>query len=160
MKDMYQIVIRKARIGDMAQVLPLFKGILQYHQDLDSIYASTSRIMIGADKRFEKLVRKRKSIIAVAEVNNKIVGFFIGDIRKTKTRKDNLLGFISDGYVDKKYRNKGVGRELLNWLINWFSSKGIKRIELMVDSSNKLGIKAWQSYGFKEYQKKMQKSIK
>ena len=40
-------------------------------------------------------------------------------------------------------------------LIKWFRENDIKYIELSVDSRNKIGVKTWKKFGFKEYIKKM-----
>ena len=154
-----QIIIRKAKIEDIPKIIPLLRGIAQYHHKLNPIYTPGSKIPSDAPQRLAKLVRKIKAVLIVAESNGKLVGYFVADIRKTRMRVYNKIGYIQDGFVDQKYRRKNIGKDLFDWIKEWFLKHNVKRIELMVDSNNPAGIKAWQKYGFKEYQKKMQIEI-
>ena len=154
-----QIIIRKARILDVPNIIPLFRGIAQYHHNFDKSYIKGSQLTDDWSQRLTKLVRKRNSVFLVAEVDKKIVGYFTADIRKVRIFADPNIGFISNGYIDAKYRRNGIGKMMMKWLKDWFSEKGIKRVELNVDIRNDLGIKAWQKYGFREYQKRMSMKI-
>lgn len=148
-------IIRKAKQEDIPQVIKLFRGIVQYHHDLDPVYLPGSKLPRDSAKRITKLIRKRNAVLIIAEVNRRIVGYFIAEIKKSRMRVNNKIGWISDGFVEKKFRRKDLGKDLFAFTKKWFLRKGFKRIELMVDTRNTLGIKAWQKYGFKEYQKKM-----
>lgn len=158
-KNSLKIIVRKAKVKDLPQVILLLKGIAQYHHNLDPIYSPGSKIPKDVLKRLSQLIGARKRVLVIAEYNKKIIAYFVADIRKTRMRIYNKIGYISDGYVEKKYKGKGIGRSIFNLVKEWFLKRGIKRIELMVDTKNNSGIKAWQSYGFKEYQKKMQIEI-
>ena len=92
----------------------------------------------------------------VVEIDNKVIGYFIGKIEKAKPFiTPKKIGKISDAFVEEKYRKSGIGKMMFNELIQWFKKNKIKHIELSVDSRNEIGIKAWQKFGFKEFMKKM-----
>ena len=51
--------------------------------------------------------------------------------------------------VDPAYRNRGLGRIVLVAGIEYLMERGMKKIELMVDSSNLVAERLYQSLGFK-----------
>jgi len=154
--DKSKIIIRRAKIDDLPQLIVLLKAIAHYHNDLSPIYP---KIPKNPSERLVKLIKRRKAILIVAENNKKILGYFAADIRKTRMRVYKSMGYVTDGFVDKRYRRQGIGKSIFSFIKEWFLKHGIRRIELIVDTENEIGIKAWQSYGFKEYQKKMQIEI-
>ena len=155
MKDNSKIIIRKAKVEDVSKIIPLLRGIAQYHYNFNPAYLPGSKLPADSAQRLTKLVRKRKTVLLIAEVDKKIVSYFVADVRKVRMFVHKEIGYISNGYVDTKYRRKGIGEMMLKWLRGWFLERGIERVELMVDTKNDLGIRAWQKYGFREYQKKM-----
>lgn len=91
----------------------------------------------------------------VAKDKNKVIGYFIGAVQKPKYAVPRKIGRISDAFVLTKYRRKEIGEQLFRELIKWFEVNKIKNIELSVNSRNKIGLAAWEKYGFFEFTKKM-----
>ena len=92
----------------------------------------------------------------VAEIDDKVIGYFIGKIEKAKSFiASKKIGKISDAFMEEKYRKSGIGRMMFDELVQWFKKNKIKHIELSVDSRNEIGVKSWQKFGFKEFMKKM-----
>jgi len=80
--------------------------------------------------------------------------------------KDNILvyalkkyGFISDLYVEERYRGKGLGKELISRIREFFKEKGVKFMSLEVNHNNYGPIKFYKEYGFKEYHKTMRMRV-
>ncbi len=68
-------------------------------------------------------------------------------IRKEK------IAFLIGFWINKDYRNQGLGSKLLTEAINQLKNEGIESIELTIDPSNKMALKLYQKHGFKEVQK-------
>ena len=148
--------IRRAVLKDVDAIVELNKQLADYHRKIDKYYKPSSKTRKGFRKYLLEIIRKRCVRILVAEVDNRVVGYFIGIIEKAKPfLTPKKIGKISDAFVEKKYRRFGIGKSMFDELIKWFKRNKIKYVELSVDSRNRIGIKAWHKFGFKEYTKKM-----
>lgn len=80
----------------------------------------------------------------VAIDNSKFVGFAVGIVTYNRKGKILLIG------VDKNFRKRGIGSELLKRLVLMFSVKGINEIELEVRVSNRDAIRFYERRGFRK----------
>ncbi len=63
---------------------------------------------------------------------------------------DNInTAFIHSFYVEKNYRNKGVGKKLLSEIIHILKNDKISKIELTVSPENDIALKLYKNFGFK-----------
>lgn len=60
--------------------------------------------------------------------------------------------YLSRLIVKKEYRNKGIGQELLKFMIDLCKEKGYKQITVGVDTNNKNALHVYQKYGFSVYE--------
>lgn len=93
-------------------------------------------------KRFERLWKLHSKDFIVAELKDKIVGYIIAYPKRYFIDFDSLA-------VDKKYRNSGIGKKLLNFILNKFRRKGFKKASLEVRTTNKIATSFYQTLGFK-----------
>ena len=76
----------------------------------------------------------------------KLIGYLVGDFR---VLPDNRYGYyISYAYICEDYRNRKLGSQLMNKLINKVKEKGVKFIVLTCDVRDKQVVKFYQKYGF------------
>ena len=64
-------------------------------------------------------------------------------------KKENTV-FIHSFYIDKSYRNKGIGKKFLQKVIDVLKKDNIKIIELTVDSGNEAANRLYKRTGFKK----------
>jgi len=96
------------------------------------------------------------SVFLVAESGGKIVGVLNcrGGSRRA-VRHAAMLGIS----VDRDWRGKGIGSQLMARAIQWAKGTGIiKRIELAVFERNSVAIQIYQKFGF-EVEGKRRKAI-
>ncbi len=156
-----KIKIRKALISEAKEIANLGIKLNLHHRNIDSkYYALDKNVKPVITKFFKKKIRDRNSILLVATSKNKIIGYALGFVKNyPPVRKTKKHGYVSDVFVDKNYREKGISREFIEELMRWFKRKKLKYMELNVDSRNKLGLKAWKDVGFREIPKQMIKKI-
>lgn len=65
---------------------------------------------------------------------------------------DNNKVYLSRLIVKKEYRNKGIGQELLKYMIALCKEKGYQQITVGVDTDNKNALHIYKKYGFKIYE--------
>ena len=100
---------------------------------------------------FEKLIYEdgvaEKTIFLVAEVEGKIVGF-------TRCEGSQLSRFRHKAEfgicISKEYWGYGIGKVLLENILKWADSVGIKKISLTVVQTNTKANQLYKRYGFVE----------
>jgi GNAT superfamily N-acetyltransferase len=92
-------------------------------------------------KHFAKLIQnyiseKEDKMILVAEIDSKVVGL-VSLVFLPRLNRSKLEAWIPDFIVDQEYRNKGIGRELLNKCIEIARREKCWRIRLETGLSRK-----------------------
>ena len=117
----------------------------QYNDTIDENYIVTNH--------FNKMLNDENIIILAYYINKIIVGYIL--IRRT----DNNTCLLDGLYVEKEYRNKGIGKSLLTEAILRIKNMNIKYIDINVMYNNIIAKHIYEKLGFVEYEIKMRKSI-
>lgn len=117
----------------------------QYNDTIDENYIVTNH--------FNKMLNDESIIILAYYINKIIVGYIL--IRRT----DNNTCLLDGLYVEKEYRNKGIGKSLLTEAILRIKNMNIKYIDINVMYHNIIAKHIYEKLGFVEYEIKMRKSI-
>ena len=153
--------IRKATIRDLEDILNLRFAIFkrehkEYDKSLNTKWAYDPR----GKKQFRKEIIRKDGFIKVIEVNNKLVGYFWGDIRKRMFyRKKAKYAAVETMFIEKKYRRKGLGNILLKDFLNWCKKNKVDYISASAYSKNKLALKFYKRAGFKDYTVTLEKKL-
>lgn len=86
-------------------------------------------------------------VVFIAEQDGKIIGLIDTIIPKIDEFKHTCEFGMS---VLAAYRNKGIGRSLIQHLLNWANTRHISNVELNVFSNNHAAIALYASLGFVE----------
>ena len=95
-------------------------------------------------ERYFKLFVDKYKMFFVAEENNKIVGYILGEPMKGNIAH---LGLLS---VDNKHRGRGIGEKLIEAFRKKSSEHGLSYIWLNAPRSNKKTLEFYRKCGFKE----------
>ena len=115
----------------------------------------------GSYDSFSKLVKQYnfdKEIVAQVWsviVKEKIVGFITGEILSKKEWYTVQLGTINNLFVLEEYRGKGIGKKLMETMMDAFKEKGINNFELYALNNNENALKFYEKLGFKKYNVQM-----
>ena len=71
-----------------------------------------------------------RHIIVLYEKDNEVIGTGSLLIEPKLTYNISYLGHIENIFVDEKYRNKGIGKEIVEYLVNYAREKLCYRIDL------------------------------
>lgn len=144
--------IRKARLGDVEGVISQATKLLKQHAAFDSYFTPSKEVYNVYKKFLTGCVHAKNRHLLVAKDSGKIIGYAIGEIgTRPPGFKIRKLGFISDVYVEEKYRRRGITKQFLIELKKWFKEKKLNYVELTVHVKNDVGMKVWSKYGFKGY---------
>lgn len=100
---------------------------------------------------------KNKCLLAVKN-NNNIIGYLYGYVCENNVDKEKTA-IIDALYVENLYRNKGLGKTLINNFKIWAYENNVKIIELKVCNNNTSAIKLYKSEGFTEFKTIMRVKI-
>jgi GNAT superfamily N-acetyltransferase len=153
-------VIRKANKNDSQHIGELFKKLGIDQMSRDKYFTdSLENLKISNDEIFN-IISNPNSIIYVAEIDNKIIGYIEAWFHK----KD--FNFFIDDYVyilhmfvDDNYRSYKVMYELHKSIENWTIKKKIKYIEADIFEFNKKVQKIAEYLGYLSYRRRYVKDI-
>lgn len=100
--------------------------------------------MRSLDDSFEgitKLLKRNPTTNYIAQEENKIIGVIL-------CGHDGRRGYIYHTAVESSFRNKGVGKSLVDATLDALKKEAINKVALVAFASNDLGNKFWQSLGF------------
>lgn len=158
--------IRKASLKEVPEIAERLwkKGLIEYHQKrfrTDRRYAPLKR---GAVKTFisfvSKNIRSPNALVLVALDRGRIVGYSLNYIRKNiPVFRPDRYGYLSDLYIDEKYRGGGIASEFRKHAIRWFKKKGMKMAAIAVHAGNKKALDIYRKWGFEDYHIELRKRI-
>ena len=112
---MSEIVIRELKKED------LWNGFLT---SLDSLREASNIKKEKAEEIFEKINANEDHIIAVAEIEGKIVGSTTLLIESKFIHQGGLVGHIEDVVVNRNFQGKGIGEKIVNFLLEYAKNSG------------------------------------
>ncbi len=146
---MSDIVIRKAKVRDQAEVRKLFRDFTLFHDSLDPWFG----VSADADKEIEKHIRKfvyaPARLLLVAEKAGVIVGFLtMGYTHLPIIYIKQEVGYFSELYVRPGLRKRGIADSLVAAGFEWLKEKKIRRVELETMAANRAACEFWRKQGF------------
>lgn len=143
-----KVIFRKANKSD-AKLLIEYLNVIGGESDFLTFGIGQFGRSVEEEEEFiENVVRKENALFIIAEVNGKVVGNlnFSGGPRQ-RTAHVGEFGVS----VLREYWGKGIGEELIKYLINWSKNSGvIRKINLRVRNDNTRGIRLYKKLGFME----------
>lgn len=112
---MSDIIIRELKEED------LWNGFLS---TLDSLREASNIEKEKAAEIFKKINDNKDHIIAVAELDRKIVGSTTLLIESKFIHKGGMVGHIEDVVVNNNYQGKGIGEKIVRYLLEYAKNRG------------------------------------
>jgi ribosomal protein S18 acetylase RimI-like enzyme len=153
---MDKMIIRKATLDDLEQLLSFEQGIIKTERPFDPTlkpdpisYYDLKAMLTAPDVE-----------IVVAETDNKIIASGYALIRRSKPYlKYNDHAYLGFMYVLPEYRGKGINKLVIDSLKKWAALKNITEIRLEVYYDNASAIKAYEKIGFKSHMLEMRYNL-
>lgn len=143
--------IRTAEEKDI-QKLARFRLSLQEH--MEGLNPGILSLSHGDRKslpnRYRQWIADPMRCVVCAELESgELAGMAVALVIEQTDWSPPRVGRIDDVWVEKKYRRKGVTRQLINHLLNFFSRHNVSTIALDFLSGNEEAESTWKSFGFK-----------
>ena len=91
---------------------------------LDSLKQTSNIDKNKADEVFEKIKSNPNHIIAIAELDGKIVGTTTLLIEPKFIHDGGLVGHIEDVVVEEKFQGQKIGNEIIEFLLEFAKNRG------------------------------------
>ena len=144
--------IRKANVSDLRRIDEIYvegsidEGKYQFPNiSLKEMKKDLDKKQNSRRQGFRRYMKSKKYYWIVAEEKGKIIGF--GQVRI----KNKDTGITESVYVDRKYRKRGVGKDIMKEMIKWLKNKKLKYIESSAYLRNKPSVKLHEKLGFKPF---------
>ncbi len=89
----------------------------------------------------EKFLKRNPTTCLVAEKDSRIIGVILGG-------HDGRRGYIYHTTVREEYRKQGIGRDLVEAVMQALNAEGITKVALLVFNKNENGNAFWEKQGF------------
>jgi ribosomal protein S18 acetylase RimI-like enzyme len=154
------IKTRKATKKDLKQLLDIYiegtsdERKLQFPNETNTqLTKQLTNERHKAKILFQKELNERSRYWPVVEINGKIVGYGQAYIREGASG-------IGRVYVKRGFRRQGIGKMLMNHLLDYLKKKKVKEIESYVYTKNKPSLTLHKQLGFRPESYRMVKRIK
>jgi GNAT superfamily N-acetyltransferase len=120
---------------------------------------------MGSPEPFINFITRRLEdetmLLALAWIDQTPVGYGLAfDVMEHPYMPEwTRTGYIAQFLITKNYRQHGVGKFLMEYINNWFASRGIKKTLLNVNIDNESGNRFWKSQGFVPYATRMKRVV-
>ena len=95
------------------------------------------------------MIERRSPVVSlVAEMDGKIVGFIIGDVRGWEYKAPDNIGWIDTIGVDPEYQRRGIAKMLMTEMINNLKKAGVDTIYTFVNWRDWDLLKFFDANGF------------
>ena len=137
----------------MVKVRPCSSNDLQSVFEIAEKYTSFDATPTFVD--IEGMYSRNPNYFFVAEDNSgRVTGFITGYERKglpesvLRTWNAKRVGYIDLMAVDSRHRRKGIGRTLMNTLLDHFQRNGIDIVNLDVPTEQEASVELYKKLGF------------
>jgi len=151
----FEVVIRPATRQDRAALLALHRTLYLEHREAilaDAALRATQyrdfESVLEEDLR--SLLVREDSIVLVAEANGQVVGYITGRIQNDSRRVIQRRGVVEDWLVTDGRRSGGLGRRLMEGLMDAFRDRGCELVESSTWVENAGARQAHLALGFGE----------
>ena len=125
--------IRVMTLDDYEQVYDLW----------NRIHGFRIRSIDDSREGIERFLKRNPSTSVVAEIDGKVVGSIL-------CGHDGRRGCLYHVCVDKEFRRRGIGRQMVIWTMEILKKEKINNVSLIAFTENEIGNTFWNTIGWKE----------
>lgn len=100
------------------------------------------------ERRIGYYLRRDPETSVVAELDGRVVGFMLGEVRSGEFGLEEPTGWVEVLGVDPTCRGRAVGRRMADAILEHFREKGARSVRTLVDGENEELCGFFSSLGF------------
>jgi len=144
---------RLAREEDVAEIARLVAAIAAYHESVDERARFDWEEIRQAPVWLKTVLARDHHALWVADAGDgHLVGYlWVRLVRDHQGYLPRLRGYVNHAYLEENWRGRGLMRPMLEAAYEWFLSKGVTVVTLLVLHRNWLGSSAWYKLGYEDW---------
>ncbi len=147
-----KIEIRDATEKDLKGIVALWEMLVEQHRT----YSDHFVLARDGRRKWARYLRQKftepSTKLIVAEEEGELMGFMMCLLSpQDSIFVEKATGVVSDAFVRKNRRKKGVMKEMLRVALRWFDKNKMKSVEVSVAAANLEARAAWGQLGFKPF---------
>ncbi|MGH7914506.1 MAG: GNAT family N-acetyltransferase [Candidatus Binataceae bacterium] len=148
-----EIEARLARQEDIAEIARLVAAIAAYHESIDERARFDWEEIRQAPAWLKTVLASDHHALWVADARNgHLVGYlWVRLVRDHQGYLPRLRGYINHAYLEENWRGKGLMKPMMEAAYDWFLSKDVTVVTLLVLHRNWLGSAAWYKLGYEDW---------
>lgn len=116
---------------------------------LRQLYPDKTFDLVLLQRAYNRSLASDEQMFLCAMCDQQVVGFGSLSIKSNLLWCETLIGYVNDMVVDKAYRGRGIGTEVLDHLISWARERECHRIELNSSFHREASHAFYEHRGFK-----------
>jgi ribosomal protein S18 acetylase RimI-like enzyme len=137
------VAIRFLGMDDLDDILRIQEKVIKEQKS-----NSLDRLVSLKDTTVYRLQQGDPLLNLGAEIDGKLVGFVLGEVRRWEFGRGEMTGWILILGVDREYQGMGVGRKLGSTLLDHFRKKNVEKVRTLVEWYEGDLISYFKSLGF------------
>ena len=136
----------------MAELLALWRELVQSEAAIDSRAGVQPQGGEAFRRNLPLWMERDDAQVLVAEANGRVLGYAIGLIQENvPVFSLARYGQLSDIYVAKPWRGRGVAMDLYGTVENWFRTQGVSVVQANVLHGDAASQRVLRGLGFEDY---------
>jgi len=146
------VTIREARPGDLPDIVPLWRQLMSFHEELDSGYRMVENAAECWVKYIGPKFKDENWKIFVAQSGDELVGYAAVIIQDHPPVFVNTKhGFLETIAVSHEHRGRGIGKRLVRAAEQWLRSRDVTEMTVRIDERNAASLALFESRAFKPW---------
>ena len=159
---MNEICLRHAVVDDIEALYRLFSSVDQMHRDAHPEIFKQAEYPEDIKKYYRTCILDPDVTIIIAERKKQIIGGLICSLETSPSIPilvPRKIACIENITVSQAFRNKGIGRLLIEAIQEWAVQGGASAIELTVWEFNQAAARFYERLGFQPFRRRMVKNL-
>ena len=152
--------IRPATVRDLSEIVEVWGELALHHATLDPAFAPSRQWRDEYRQFISGLIGRDDALAVVATFGGQLIGFAVGRISLLPAFFEHRRrGYVHDVVTREAYRRRGIGRRLVNSLLEWMDEAGVSSVELTVAVNNPEAVTFWSRLGFVAYMQHFKRDL-
>jgi len=152
------IQIREATIDELPALLELNQKIFVKNPQFDRDLILDFSLTPEGIEYFKKEFKREDGCFLFAEQNGKLIGYVNGGSKKFAHRKSKYFEIDNLGVIPEE-KGKGIGKLLLDKILEWAKRKDYQKIYLNCYAKNSEALSFYKKSGFNEIDIGLEKTL-
>ncbi len=141
---------RPATTADLDRIVEMYQPAEDEQVALREAWSLADGLAVPTAETLLGMFEDPDAHLIVGTIDGVVFGFAVARIERLLPQAGGeQIGVIRLIYVEEDARMVGVGEAMLNGLMEWFTTRGIKRFDAIVSPGHRLAKNFFESAGFK-----------